>query len=182
MCSLTMGLLGASTALSAIGAKQQGDAEAALAEQNARNAERMAIDAERRGAEAGYAAYRQGRDVLGAQQVAMAANWVDSSSGSMADLLANTAAGAAYDALLANNNAQREAYGYRVDAANSRTRASIAKAAGRNKAAATLLTGGLQGYGVWKKKSPVSLDPLGSPFAATGFRNLTVKDWSGRIS
>lgn len=111
----------------------------------------MVLDAERRGADEQYAAIRRGREMIADQLIAMAANNVDSSGGSMAALLADTAGGSVYDALVARNNAEREAYGYRTQAAAERSRANIYRATGRNKAAGSLLTGAIGAGNSWLK-------------------------------
>lgn len=80
----------------------------------------------------------------------MAANNIDSSSGSALDLIGETAQFGEEDALSIRANAAREAWGYKVGANDSRNQAKLTKAAGKNKATATLLStaaqAGQQGY------------------------------------
>lgn len=136
---------------SGLSANQEGKAQAAIAEENAKNYRRQAIDAERRGAIAGYDAIKAGREVIASQLTSMAANNVDSSSGSMASLISDTAAQSAYDAAIARNNAEREAYGLYVQEADERSRAKMYRASGKSKLTASLLGGVVSGAGLYQK-------------------------------
>lgn len=84
-----------------------------------------------------------GRRVIGAQRAALAASGIEVDSGTALELQAQTAGAAAMDAEAIRTNAWREAWGYRVEALNAGTSASLASSAGRVSAANTLLTGGL---------------------------------------
>lgn len=137
--------------MNAIGARQEADLNSAIAMQNAENQQRMADDAQRRGSDSAYSAIRNGRQTVARQLLAMAANNVDSGSGSLSSLIADTSANAVYDALIAQNNADREAYGYLVNAANSRTKANVAKAKGRSGVTKSLLTGAIGVGNSWWK-------------------------------
>lgn len=84
------------------------------------------------------------RAAIGSQRVALAANNIDSSSGSALDLIGETAQFGEEDALAIRANAAREAWGYKVGANDSRNQAKLTKAAGKNRGTATLLNTGAQ--------------------------------------
>jgi hypothetical protein len=84
------------------------------------------------------------RAAIGSQRVALAANNIDTSSGTALDLIGETAQFGEEDALAIRANAAREAWGYKVGANDSRNQAKLTKAAGKNKSTATLLNTGAQ--------------------------------------
>ncbi len=88
---------------------------------------------------------------LGTQRAAMAANGGEVNSGSNAALQDDTAAIGELDALTIQNNAAREAYGYRVQAqsglSNARKLESQASSAKRNSILGGIISGGAQAYG-----------------------------------
>jgi hypothetical protein len=110
----------------------------------ARMAELQAVDAERRGLLASRQARAQGRQVIGSQRAALAAQGVDVASGSALDVQADTAYQAELDAATIQNNAWREAYGLRTQASKGRFAGRMAEIEGESKAGATMLTGGLR--------------------------------------
>jgi hypothetical protein len=120
---------------------QQADAEGIALRTNAGLAELQAQDAIARGAQASAQVRRDTRATIGAQRVAYASQGVDVGSGSALAVQADTAAIGELDALTIKNNAAREAFGYKIDAANSRTREEYTRQAGRNAQTSTLLTG-----------------------------------------
>jgi hypothetical protein len=154
-----------SAAVSAYGAVQQGNAaknaaeyQSAVNRNNQQVAEWQAGDAIRRGEEAERQHRLRVAGVIGKQKSSMAANGVDLSSGSPLDIIGDTALFAELDALTIRSNAEREAYGYRVQssnfAANSRLnlmQGSQAQTAGMIGAGATLLGGMGQAAGSWAK-------------------------------
>jgi len=170
-----IGLTAAQAISSGVAAKQEGDAQAAIAAENAKNYRRQALDAERRGAESAYSAIRSGREAIAAQELAMAANNVDSTSGSMADLISNTAGMSVYDAAIAISNAEREAYGHYVQEADAKTHASMYKQLGKNKMIASLLGGGAQTAGMGQKYFGKTYPASSSDTAASS--DMT-KKWS----
>ena len=133
---------------------QSGKFNEKVAEENAKQQEAAAQDAlVRGGAEANR--HRQlAKRYIASQNTALAANGLDISSGSALTQTTDTAALGELDALTAYNNAQRDAYGLKVGAANSRTQGSIARAQGNNAALGTLLTTAANtfagGYGMYK--------------------------------
>lgn len=164
MAALNAGLLAYQTGSSFLA--QRGQANAAIqqgnyAQQayntNAATEEAQAADAVQRGAiDAG--SYRAGtRQAIGAERAAAGAGGVTANSGSVLDTQADTARTGALDIANIQNNALREAWGYKVAANNDRQQGVFAQRAGRNTAAqlragafGTLLTGAAQAYGQYK--------------------------------
>lgn len=153
MCTpeTVIGTTALSGILGAKGAVDSAKAGAAISNQTARQYNRMAKDAEQRGSNDYYKAMKEGQNALASQVTAMAANEVDSSSGSMASLLANTAGLSVYDALLAKNNAEREAYGYYLQEANQRASEKQARYTGNMGALGSLLASGISAGNKWFK-------------------------------
>ncbi len=150
-----------STAISAYSQMQQGKAQAAMADYNAKVAdantkvnEAAALDASQRGADEAAQVKERARRIAASQRAGAAAGGVAADSGSALDLLTETSGMGELDALTTMNNAQREAYGYRVQGMNStaqanlqRTQSKLYKSAGAGNAMGTLLTGGAKAYG-----------------------------------
>jgi hypothetical protein len=84
------------------------------------------------------------RRLTGAQRAAMAASGINPDEGSGLDIQSDTAALSAADALTVRNNAWREAWGLRVQAANYTAGGQFASSAGNNAARASIISGGLQ--------------------------------------
>lgn len=101
------------------------DAQAQANDENAVIANRAATDAAQRG---DYAAVQRKIEVgqlAGKQQLALAASGLDTTSGTPAALKASTRAMGDLDALMAQNNAASEAYGYSTQASNMRKTARL---------------------------------------------------------
>lgn len=164
MCTLTAILTLGSTALSAMGSIQQGQAAAAsanynakVADMNAQISDRRARDALERGKVEEQKKRTQAQQVLGQQRAAMAANGVDIGFGSPLDTLVDTATLGEVDALTIRSNAAREAYDFKVQAANGRADANLSRMSAKSastggylNAGATLLTGAGKAYGQYK--------------------------------
>ncbi|MDQ8050740.1 hypothetical protein [Luteibacter sp.] len=120
--------------------KAAGEAQEAQAKENAKAADTQARNAVLTGQVEEDRRRQQTRQFLAAQRTSFAANNVDMSVGTPAELLGDTAAIGEQDALTIRANAAREAWGYKVDANNSRNQGRMAKAAGRNQAMGTYLT------------------------------------------
>lgn len=149
MCDPVTGLMIASTLLSAGGAIQQGNAQAAasrhqaqVAEMNATLADRQARDALERGKLAEQEKRRETARLLGAQQAAFAANGVDLTMGSPLDTIAGSAALGEIDALTIRSNAAREAYDFDVQGMNQRANANLARAQASSAKTGSLLSAG----------------------------------------
>lgn len=164
MCEPTTMLMIAGTALSGMGMIQQGNAAAAASKYNAQVAEMNATLADRRAKDAierGQVAEQQKRaevaQLQGRQRAAMAANGVDLTFGSPLDTLVDTAVLGELDALTIRQNANREAYDYRVggvnsraDAGLSRMNASSARTGAYLSAGGTVLGGASKAYGQYQ--------------------------------
>jgi len=129
---------------------QQGKYQVAVANQNAKVATAQAQDSINRGNAQADEVRRRNRQAAGTQAATMAATGADLSTGNALDIFGNTAQFGALDALTTVNNAQREAYGYQVQAENYRSSASAARQQGNMGALTTLLTAPLQAYGAYK--------------------------------
>ncbi len=153
MCDPATALAGASLAagaLSAVSQYQSGRQAAAVASANAESAQAQAQDSINRGNAAADEARRRNRQALGTQIATAAANGADISTGSALDIFGDTAQFGELDALTTVNNAQREAYGFEVQASNYKNQATAAKQQGTVGAVSTLLTTPLQAYGAYK--------------------------------
>lgn len=137
-------LIGAGNQADAL--RAQGDYQRTVSDANAAMAEENATDAVRRGEQDAHLLRREGDRVVGAQRAGYAAQGVDVNSGSASQVQAETKMLSAMDQLTARNNAWREAYGYKVEAANSTRAGQFAQRAANNAADNTLLTGGLNAF------------------------------------
>lgn len=165
MCEIATILTIASTAIGAVGAIQQGNAQAEASRYNAKvstmNAEmsrRRAKDAQERGAREEQQKRAQIAALKGQQIAAMAANGVDLTFGSPLDTIADTAMLGELDALTIRKNTAREAYDYEVQAVNgqadanlSRMNANASQTAGYLNAAGTLLGGASTAYSQYRR-------------------------------
>lgn len=142
MCTLAAASLAATglgTAFTAYGQIQQGKAQqaqynyqAAVDRNNAVIAERLAKDAEDRGKKEEQQQRQGVRQLIGQQRSAFAGNGIDLGSMNVTDTTADTALLGELDALTIRNNAEREAYGFRVQGMNYTASAGMNTLAGRN--------------------------------------------------
>jgi len=123
--------------------KTMGDYQNEQYQQNAKNAERDAKLAEKRGEEQAINQGKQVNQVVGQQKVGYAASGVDVSTGSAAAVTAETYKIGFEDMTTIKNNAYLEAMGYRQQAANYRTAGAQAVKGAQNAANASILRGGL---------------------------------------
>jgi len=141
-------------ALSVVGGMQQGRAQEAQANAAARDARTNAMyandaanDAQARGRyDSDIQRLRIGQNI-GTQRAAQAANGGLVNEGSNAVLQEDTAALGELDALTIQNNAAREAYGYKVQAAQGFSNANRLKQQGQTAKQSSLLGGVVQGAG-----------------------------------
>ena len=140
-------------------ARAQGEYAGNVQEQNALLAEINADDALARGTLDENQLRGTVKGILGAQRTGYAGSGVDLSSGSVADVTADTALQGEVDALRIRNNAKFEQWGYQVEAAQLRSGATMSRQAGRSQqssanlaAVGSLLTTGVQLYGAYRKK------------------------------
>lgn len=153
MCDPATALAGATIALGGVSAYNQyqnGRYQASVANQNAETATAQANDAINRGNAAAEQRRVQMRQQLGTQAATLGAGGADLTSGTALDITGDTAQFGSLDALTTLNNAQREAYGYQVQATNYENQASAARSQGNMGALTTLLTAPLNAYGAYK--------------------------------
>lgn len=123
--------------------KTQGQYQKAMYDQNAKLADLSADDALRRGDKEVISLKKQGKQIIGAQRAALAAQGIEVDSGSALDVQVDTAYQVELDAMKIKNNAWREAWGYKTEALNARTQGTFAALGAKNAATNTLITGGL---------------------------------------
>jgi hypothetical protein len=127
---------------------------------NADLADQQAEDAVARGHEASLRLRTQASGLMGQQKTMYASSGVDPTVGSAGTTVAETRAMSEMDRITIQNNALREAYGYRMQASGFRAQGALALAAGRNQNAyykaqsyGTLLGGAADLYHLYKKAS-----------------------------
>lgn len=146
MCDPVSALLVTGGLMTAKGQMDQGDYARQVGENNARYQEASAKDALVRGTVAENAQRRQLRALQGKQVAALAANGIDSSTGTGLNLLTDTAGEGEFDAQTIRSNAYKQAYGLETQASNSRSEGLMAQHAGNMNAMGTLLTTGSRAY------------------------------------
>lgn len=112
-------------------AKDAGEAEAQRLEYNAGVTGLQAADAVTRGAEEEQRFRSTVRGLIGSQRAGFAGQGVDVGSGSAVDVQADAAYLGELDALTIRSNAQREAWGYRVQGEDLRMAAGVARRGGQ---------------------------------------------------
>lgn len=112
--------------------KAQDNYQAAVDRNNATIAGWQADDAQRRGHIEEQRQRLATSRLAGAQRAGMASNGVEITSGSPLDVLTDTAMLGELDALTIRSNAEREAYGARVQGSNLMAQSSLTRMAGRN--------------------------------------------------
>lgn len=130
----------AGTIASTTATVQQKRYEAKVAEANQQNENNRVLDALNRGETEAQNAARKQSQLAGAQRAAMAANGVDVSFGSAADLMADTAMYGREEQSNIRNNTTREVQGYDINAANFGGQANAARSAAKG----AIVSGALQ--------------------------------------
>lgn len=182
MCNPAIALVAvtvASTAASMYSQSKQAKYQSAVADRNAEIAEAQAQDSINRGNIEADQRRREMRQRSGTAAATMGATGAELSSGTALDVFADNAQFGTLDSLTTVNNAQREAYGYQVQAANYKAEASSARKQGNVGAATTLLTAPLKAYGAyqmfggtWSPFSKGSTSSGGTPMLSnSGFMN-----------
>lgn len=128
-----------SAGVSAYSMVQQGKTAQQVANNNAKMAEYAAQDAQRRGEEDAMAVQRKAAALKSNQRVAMAANGLDLTYGTAADLQDQTDFFAQSDAATARTNASREAWRLRAGGEQDRAAGAAARSNASLSAAGTLL-------------------------------------------
>ena len=144
-------VMAAGQGVSAISTSQQHKYEAKLADSNAKAESQRAIDAIDRGRIESRRYQRKLGQEMGAQNAALAANGIDITFGSAANVRGDTAMFGREDVQAINENARREAMGFDINAVNylsvaksSRKQATGAIVQGAFGVASTVLGGATQ--------------------------------------
>jgi hypothetical protein len=135
-----VGLMAGGAAMSAGAQRASGKAQQRLAEYNAQVGEVQADDAIARGREDEGRHRVAVRGLIGSQRAALAASGVDVNSGTASEIQEDTARQGELDALTIRLNAAREAWGYKVQAGDSRARGAYARAEGNMQALGTIVS------------------------------------------
>lgn len=140
--------LGASAAIAAGGAymsynaqKEQGEAAAQMAENNAKLDEQRAQDARAQGDQESQEQSWRTRQILGQQRAAVASQGIASDFGTPVELFGETAMFGEVDQQRIRLNAARSAWGFSARANDSRNQGRLDKWSGRQQANATALSG-----------------------------------------
>lgn len=138
-----MGLIldGASTLLEMRANEEEFAAKQAQSKENILLAEAAAADASQRGALEAGTARTEGTKLQAAQRVAYANSGVDMSVGTPAAVMAETAAVSEYDAKMLENNAAREAWGFKKQVQGFQREMEMDKRRMAYKRTGTVLTG-----------------------------------------
>ena len=131
----------AATAYSAQAQSKAASFQNAIAKRNAEAQERAARDAQARGLNEGVRLAMAAGQVRGAARAGFGASGVELTSGSALDVLSDHAMFTELDKQTAKSNAEREAYGMRVQAGNYLAQGQADLATGRNAAIGTVLSG-----------------------------------------
>lgn len=132
----------------AVGAVQKAGAQSAAAGANASIARNNAVvddaaagDAIARGQLVAGRDLMTGAKVQGAQQAGFASSGVDTKTGTAVTVQGDTGGMSKLDSLMAESDAERTAWGYKTQAANSRYQADVDEAEGSNDATGSILGG-----------------------------------------
>lgn len=134
-----LGVVALGTASSAYGKVRAGNETQSIYNQNAQIADLQAQDALERGDIDAKKMKRKTEQVIGSQRTSLAAQGVDVNKGSALDVQADAAYLGELDALTIKNNAAKEAWGYKVQASDYRSRGKAAKREGEFGAYTTIL-------------------------------------------
>ncbi len=126
------------------GMRAQGDFQRRQSELNSRFAGMQAEDASKRGEKDAGDYMKKVKGMAGSQRAALAAQGIDVTQGSAADIQAETLELGARDAQTIRNNAFREAWGYRVQAAGVRAQGEMAQIGAYGEARNTMLSGAVR--------------------------------------
>lgn len=126
----------------------QGRYQKTISEINARNAERQAADALKRGATDVNVFRKKVKQIVGTQRTSFAAQGVDVGYGSAQAIQDETYELAAEQVETIQNNAFLEAMGFKQQAFNATQAGFLASEGAKNEAMGTLLTGGIKTLGM----------------------------------
>lgn len=151
--TITTALAIAAAGYSAKAQYEQGKYQSKVSKNNAIIKNQLAADAISRGRVAEDNKRMQVAQAKSMQRAKFGASGVDVNMGSASDIQADTAMIGELDALTIRNNAEREAYGFRVGASNAEAQSIMDKKKGKSDAIGTILSGGKQAAGQWYQMS-----------------------------
>ena len=125
----------------------QGEFADRMSKINARRAVLMGKDAILRGERESQKYAGQVKQTLGSQRAALAAQGIDISSGSAAEITQESRLFATENVAKIRNNAFREAMGYEIQAEQESLSGFMAKSSAESQARSTLISGGFQAIG-----------------------------------
>lgn len=125
--------------------KAEGEYNQKISNLNAKFNDLAAEDAIERGKNEATRKGQETRQLIGRQRALAAAQGISADTGSIADIISDTAKAGSDDVMTITNNAYREAYGYKSQAGQLRMAGDAARSTAEMKAKNTLVTGGLQG-------------------------------------
>ena len=137
--TIAMATMAVGGGVSAFSAIQQGKTAQQIANNNATMAEYAAQDAQKRGEEDAMAVQRKAAALKSSQRVGLAANGLDLSYGTAADLQDQVDFFAQSDAATARTNASRESWRLRAGGAQDRAAGAAARSNANLSAAGTLI-------------------------------------------
>lgn len=146
MCEATtifaigLALTAASGAYAADSQKKAGQYQADVAAENAKLDDFRAEQSSRLGSIQEEQQRAKVRQMVGTQRATLAANGIDMSSGTAADMIDEAQTMGEVDALTIRFNAMNEAWGYRTNATNSRNEGAFARWSGKRQATGTYLS------------------------------------------
>lgn len=129
----------------------EGQAAKRQADRNTARANEAALDALSKGALEAGGARMAGSQTVAKQNVAYSASGVESSTGTAANVQAGTKAQAELEAQVIENDAAREAWGYRKHGMDYQTQAGLDASKRNREAFGTLLTAGGKAASAWAK-------------------------------
>lgn len=135
-------LTAAGTVVSGIQAKQQGDYQAQVANNNAQLAAQARREAIDQGTINQVREDRKAAQIQGQQRLALASAGVDTTYGTAADLASDSALIGSENRQDIVTNTQRAAQGYAIDAMNDRSQATAAKMKGNSALVSSLFQAG----------------------------------------
>ena len=159
----------AAAVVSAYSAYQQGQTAKKIANYNAKMAEYSAEDAVKRGSIEADQQRARARQLAAQQRAVMGASGVESDTGTLGNVLQQTATLGELDARQIEANAQREAWGMRSQANIARYEGAARAQAGALEGFGTLIGGAARAWGMYKSlnvgggtKSPSFMNRPGS--------------------
>lgn len=162
------GLIAGQTAMSVIGDRKSAKAARKTAGFQAGILEQQAEDATLIGEEEAHRAESAGRRLAGSQRASLAAQGLDLSSGSPADVISTDEKLTALDVEQMRNNAAREALGLRKQAQLVRMGGAATASSYNNRAVSTALSGAASLYSIYDAYGHNKTTPRKSSSSASG--------------